>query len=203
MYGKTLSIFTLVGLYIGITFFVNVIHFRFFTVRVVLYSTLWDVFLAGMVTFAIYRCWLRQRLEITPHEAGLTLAVGLLAGMNYAISIPTVIDRSLSIYILEKLDQRGGAIRHDAFPRVFREEYLPEHRLVDVRLTEQLNSGTIVIENGCVSLTPRGQLIIAFTRFYRMNLLPKKRELMGQMTDALTDPFRNSAEVQDYRCQAK
>jgi hypothetical protein len=33
-----------------------------------------------------------------------------------------------------------------------------------------------------------------------MNLLPKKRDLMGQVTDALTDPFRNSISVSDYLC---
>ena len=58
----------------------------------------------------------------------------ILIGYAFAISIPTVIDRSLSIYILEKIDQRGGGIKQEAFERVFTNEYMLEHRLVDVRL---------------------------------------------------------------------
>jgi hypothetical protein len=56
---------------------------------------------------------LRSRLEFT-----LSLLVSLLVGVNFAISIPTVIDRSLSAYIFEKLAQRGGAIQFGAFPRI-------------------------------------------------------------------------------------
>ncbi|WP_216074005.1 hypothetical protein, partial [Acinetobacter baumannii] len=69
-------------------------------------------------------------------------AIWLLGGYVFAISVPTVIDRSLSFYILEKLQQRGGGIREDAFRQVFTEEYVREHHLVEVRLTEQLQSGT-------------------------------------------------------------
>jgi hypothetical protein len=33
---------------------------------------------------------------------------------------------------------------------------MKEARLVDIRLTEQLDSGTIVIKSGCVRLTDHG-----------------------------------------------
>ncbi len=72
--------------------------------------------------------------------------------------------------------------------------------MVEVRLTEQLQSGTIVIQDGCVKLTPWGMRLATFSRFYRQNLLPTHRLLMGQYTDALTDPFRNSVMATDYRC---
>ena len=75
---------------------------------------------------------------------------------------------------------------------VFKDEYMPEFRLVDVRLTEQLQSGTIAIENGCVKLTPRGERLATLSRFIRTTLLPKHRLLAGVYTDALVDPFRAS-----------
>jgi hypothetical protein len=124
-----------------------------------------------------------------------------LLGYIMAISVPTVIDRSLSFYILEKLDQRGGGILQARFNDVFTKEYMFEHRLVDVRLTEQSESGTIEFRDGCVRLTPKGERIVAFSRFFRQNLLPKHRLLMGEYTDQLTNPFARSIAAPDYLCQ--
>ena len=131
------------------------------------------------------------------------IVIWLIAGYALAISVPTVIDRSLSFYILEKIQQRGGGIRQDSFEQVFTREYVREHHLVDVRLTEQLESGTIVIENGCVLLTPKGVFIAGFSRNFRQHWLPRKRLLMGQYSDVLTDPFRTSASIDQYSCKRK
>ena len=127
--------------------------------------------------------------------------IWLLIGYSLAISVPTVIDRSLSFYILEKLDQRGGGIRFDAFNDVFTKEYVEEHRLVDVRLTEQLESGTVVINDGCVKLTKKGKQLARFSMMFRHNLLPKHRLLMGNYTADLTNPFRVDIETPNYLCK--
>jgi len=131
------------------------------------------------------------------------IIIWLVCGYALAISMPTVIDRSLSFYILEKIQQRGGGIRQDAFEWVFTQEYMKEHRLVDVRLTEQLESGTIDIKNGCVLLTEKGRRIANFSRYYRRNWLPKKRLLMGNYSDDLTNPFRDNLSSPGYECGAK
>lgn len=176
------------------------VHMRHFRVNVVLYASILDAVIALVVVFAgLYLLkWFRDfsRLELIQ-----LAAIWLLGGYVFAISVPTVIDRSLSFYILEKLQQRGGGIREDAFREVFTEEYVREHHLVEVRLTEQLQSGTVQIDGGCVRLTARGERLASFSRFYRKNLLPTHRLLMGQYTDALTDPFRDSWMPTDYRCQ--
>ena len=176
------------------------IHVRWFRVDVVFYAALSDAALATAVCAALLLL-LRRRLAFTGLERALLAANWLLLGYCFAISVPTVIDRSLSFYILEKLDQRGGGIRQDRFEEVFTREYLHEHHLVEVRLTEQLQSGTIEIEGGCVRLTPRGRRMAAFSRYFRANLLPHRRLLLGRYTDELTDPFRNSTADVDYRCR--
>jgi len=172
------------------------IHINFFDVNVVFYAALLDAVIAaviaGLVLFVI--------TSLNGFEKLLLVMIWLLVGYALAISLPTVIDRSLSFYILEKLQQRGGGIKQDAFARVFTDEYMKEYRLVDVRLTEQLESGTIQIRDGCVLLTDKGQRIASFGQFFRHNLLPKHRLLMGQYSDALVDPFKNSADVTDYKC---
>ncbi|MBN6109997.1 hypothetical protein [Xanthomonas bonasiae] len=175
------------------------VHMRYFRVDVVLYASILDAIIALVVVFSILYL-LRFFREFSRLELIQLAAIWLLGGYVFAISVPTVIDRSLSFYILEKLHQRGGGIREDAFRQVFTDEYVREHHLVEVRLTEQLQSGTVEIQNGCVKLTPRGERLASFSRFYRKNLLPTHRLLMGRYTDALTDPFRDSRMASDYRC---
>jgi hypothetical protein len=177
---------------------IYLIHVNFLDVNVVFYAALLDGALAALIA-GILLCVLVGSLG--GFEKILLVAVWVLVAYALAISLPTVIDRSLSFYILEKLQQRGGGIRQDAFARVFTDEYMKEYRLVDVRLTEQLQSGTIEIKDGCVVLTPKGQRIASFGQFFRNNLLPKHRLLMGQYTDDLVNPFKNSADITDYQCK--
>lgn len=175
------------------------IHITFFKVNVVLYSAIFDEVLAATITAAVLSrldCF----LVFNQFEKIQLIAIWFLAGYIFAISIPTVIDRSLSFYILEKLQQRGGGIQLDKFEEVFTKEYVKEHRLIDVRLTEQQESGTITIHNGCVKLTERGDHLATFSRFFRQHFLPKQRLLMGKYSDDLTDPFRHSEKISNYEC---
>ena len=174
-------------------------HVRYFKVDVVFYGAMLDAVLAAVITLvALYVA--RFLTPFNPFERIQLAAIWMLCGYVFAISIPTVIDRSLSFYILEKLQQRGGGIRQDRFAEIFTQEYVREHRLVDVRLTEQQESGTIKIEEGCVKLTERGERLAQLSTFFRKNLLPKQRLLMGSYTDELTDPFRRSDKTVTYEC---
>jgi hypothetical protein len=196
-YLKLLGATALFGLLLLIVY---VLHVRYVPVNVVFYSAMFDGVLATGLTLLLLAAlrWLRS---FSRFEIAQMVCIWLLLGYSFAISVPTVIDRSLSFYILEKLQQRGGGIKLDAFDQVFTQEYVKEHRLMDVRLTEQQQSGTVIIRNGCVVLTDWGQTIASTSRFFRNHFLPKQRLLMGEYSDDLTDPFRNSVERVDYRCQ--
>lgn len=164
------------------------IHARFFKVDVVFYSAIFDGLLAALVSTVIL--YLAPYFGVLSSFEKMQLAViFILGGYIFAISVPTVLDRSLSFYILEKIQERGGGIKESGFKEVFTNEYVKEHRLVDVRLTEQEQSGTIKIENGCVKLTDKGKMIVRFSRYFRKHFLPKHRLLMGEYTADLTDPF--------------
>ncbi len=179
---------------------INYIHFTFFRVNVVFYAAIADAILAVIIT-GLVLFFVSYFKQLCHFEKFLLLVIWLLSGYGFAISIPTVIDRSLSFYILEKLQQRGGGIKQANFEEVFTKEYVKEYRLVDVRLTEQLESGTIVIKDGCVILTEKGNIIADIGKLYRQYLLPKHRLLMGKYTDDLTEPFRHSSESPNYTCQ--
>ena len=195
-----LVLFCLASLgYLILLLSVYLIHVRFFRVDVVLYSALFDALLATVLAGGLLGI-LKIFKTFSGFEKLQAMLVWLLLGYIFAISVPTVIDRSLSFYILEKLQQRGGGIKLASFEDVFVKEYMPEHRLVDVRITEQQQSGTIQVKNGCVLLTERGQTLATFSRFFRNHFLPKQRLLMGEYSSDLTDPFRNSSDHRYYLC---
>ena len=185
--------------YLILLLIIYMMHVRFFRVDVVLYSAIFDALVATALAGVLLGV-LKIFKTFSWFEKIQTIFVWLLLGYIFAISVPTVIDRSLSFYILEKLQQRGGGIKLASFEDVFVKEYMPEHRLVDVRITEQQQSGTIQVKNGCVLLTERGQTLATFSRFFRNHLLPKQRLLMGEYSSDLTDPFRNSSKHIDYLC---
>ena len=197
---KYLKFITATAVYTLLLLAIYVLHVRYVPVNVVFYSAILDAVLATILAAALIAT-VRWFKVFTRFETLQLCCIWLLLGYSFAISVPTVIDRSLSFYILEKLQQRGGGIKLDAFDQVFTQEYVKEHRLVDVRLTEQQQSGTIEIKDGCVKLTAWGQTIASSSRYFRANFLPKQRLLMGKYSDDLTDPFRNSVERMDYRCQ--
>lgn len=195
----------LAGMVLFIVTFVTVymIHLEFFRVDVVFYSAIFDGVLSSLI-LAILLIVLPYFSVLSSFDRFQMIFIYMLLGYMFSISVPTVIDRSLSFYLLEKIQQRGGGIKLSGFESVFVNEYMVEHRLVDVRLTEQLSSGTIKIEDGCVMLTPRGDSLAKFSRFFRQKFLPKERLLMGEYTDDLTNPFGHGAvdenKVFDYKC---
>ena len=179
---------------------IYVTHSRFFKVDVVFYSAIADGVIAAIVTLIVASSF-KWFNTLSIFEKFQTFVICLLLGYGFAISVPTVIDRSLSMYILEKLQQRGGGIQLAAFDAVFKEEYMQEHRLVDIRLTEQRESGTIVIENGCVKLTQWGQLVASSTTWFRRTLLPKNRLIGSSYSSDLTSPLEHSHQRTDYVCK--
>jgi hypothetical protein len=64
-----------------------------------------------------------------------------------------------------------------------------------------VQSGTIKIENDCVLLTKKGEMISRLSRSFRQHWLPKQRLLLDEYTDSLTDPFRDSSIMVDYKCK--
>ena len=197
---KYLKLVAATAVYAILLLVIYVLHVHYVPVNVVFYSAILDAVFATILAAALIAT-VRWFKVFTRFETLQLCCIWLLLGYSFAISVPTVIDRSLSFYILEKLQQRGGGIKLDAFEQVFTQEYVKEHRLVDVRLTEQQQSGTVEIKDGCVKLTAWGQTIASSSRYFRAYFLPKQRLLMGKYSDDLTDPFRNSVDRVDYRCQ--
>ena len=185
--------------FLGVLMGVYYAHINNFNVNVVFYAAIFDAVIATLVAGGLLFS-LEIFNKLGSFEKFQLVVIWAITGYALAISLPTVIDRSLSFYILEKIHQRGGGIRQEAFEEVFTQEYVNEHHLVEVRLTEQLESGTITIEDDCVLLTAKGEYFVNFSRAFRKHWLPKKRLLLGVYSDALVDPLSAGLPGKNYVC---
>jgi hypothetical protein len=181
-------------------FIVYYVHIRYFKVDVVLYSAVTDGVVATLI-MTVLLLFFGYFKVYSLFEKNLLVIIMLLVSIVISISIPTVIDRSLSFYILEKIQQHGGAVRLSSMNDIFTKEYIVEHRLMDIRITEQIESKTIEIKNDCVFLTEFGENLSSFSRFFRKNFLAKKRLIKGEYTNDLTDPFKRGVSGYDYQCK--
>ena len=184
--------------YIFLLIIIYLIYINKFNVDVLLYSSLYCV-LISLAIVAIFLFSIKVKY-IFFFEKILILIICGLTGYSLALSLPTVIDRSLSFYILEKLDQRGGGIKVDKMDIVFTKEYLKEHRLIDIRLTEQLKTKTVIIDKNCLRLTSKGKKIVGFSTIFRQYFLPKQRLIRNKYTDELISPLDNETNIPDYLC---
>lgn len=104
------------AIFILVLFVIYYIHINYFKVDVVFYAAIFDGVLAALLA----GCLLFGASFFRPlgdFEKFQLVIIWLIVGYALAISVPTVIDRSLSFYILEKIQQRGGGIRQDAFEK--------------------------------------------------------------------------------------
>ena len=194
MKSKLKTFFLAISLYLFIYALIYLVHINFFRVNVIFYSALLDSFIA-LIIFLV--CFVSTRVfkKFSNFESCM-----LLVGYSFSISLPTVIDRSLSFYFLEKIKQHDGAINRNAMSEIFINDYMIEYKLVEMRLTEQLRSGTIEMLDDCIVLTKRGYLVTKFSSFFRRNFLANKRLILDEYSDQLTDPLQNSLVNTQYLC---
>lgn len=161
------------------------INMRFFDVDVVLYSSILSSLVAAAIAsiiiwkFAFFNCF-------EAFEKFLLVNIFMLIGYAFSITVPTIIDRSFTLYMLEQLRSNEGGVIASQFESEITKRYIQDYQLVPLRITEQLKSGTIYIDaNNCVKLTHLGHAVATATHHYRQTFLPRSRLVNGIYTDKL------------------
>jgi len=200
MKNKILLFLLASSIYIILFLLVYLVHIHFFGIDVIFYASILDALIA-LILFLIVFFYSRCFKTYNYFETFTVSCILLLLGYSFSISVPTVIDRSLSFYYLEKIRQHDGAIKMSSMHEIFTRDYVDEYKVVEMRLTEQLSSGTILVQGDCIVLTRRGYLLTSFSDFFRRNLLANKRLILDKYSDQLTDPLRDSKSNPDYLCE--
>jgi len=200
MKNKILLFLLALSVYIILFSLIYMVHIHFFGIDVILYASLLDSLIA-LIFFLIIFIYSGLNKTYNYFETFTTSCILLFLGYSFSITVPTVIDRSLSFYYLEKIRQHDGAINKNSMREIFTGDFVDEYKVVEMRLTEQLSSGTIRIQGDCILLTRRGYIVTSFSDFFRRNLLANKRLILDEYSDQLTDPLRDSKPNVNYLCE--
>ena len=161
-------------LFVLIFFIINFLHFLFFEVSVVLYALIFDIFISSLlftlITFKNHKTYYKSSVT---YIFFILFTINLL--ITYSILVPTAIDRSLSIYMLEKIDESNGPLDIQKFETQISETYFYEMDVFEIRINEQKETGSIKIENNEITLTKKGEILLSFFNFVKCHFLPKKR----------------------------
>lgn len=177
------------------------LHIKFFHINVLFYSSLFDVFISVIIVSLIF-FYKNKFSAINLFEKYLILIIFALSGYIISMSVPALIDRSLSFYLLEKIYQSGQGISINKIDDLFIKDFVVKYDMINVRLTEQNESGTISINDGCAVITEKGKLLANFSKFFRSNLLPKYRGSVHQFNDNKNMQNFNlsNEELESYKC---
>ena len=160
--------------YIGLFFIVNAIHFHFFNPQVILYSLLFDLIVSLMIvvislviinkTFFLYKNALFTLFFLISTSQALVI---------YAFVVPTAIERSLSVYLLERLESSQGMLSISDFNNIAEHDYFNDMSVIETSIDEQVSTGSIVIIDNKVVITDKGKRLVKIFSFVKRYLLPK------------------------------
>lgn len=101
------------------------------------------------------------------------LLVAALIMYSFHITVPTLADRSISIYLLNQLANQNGSAPIDTLQKQFLAGYVGGYSVVCRRMAEQMETGDVTHAGKIYSLTPRGEkaiwLLRAFTKITGVN----------------------------------
>jgi hypothetical protein len=186
-------------LFIVLLIIIYFIHVNYFKIDVVFFAALSDVCIS-IFFIALLLFFIDKKLIFSKFEKLLLIIIFSLLGYILSMSIPALIDRSLSFYMLEKIQQSHVGINRKKFDDLFIKDFVKKYNMIDVRLTEQLTSGTIFIENDCVKLTIKGQMIADFSNNFRRHWLPAERLIINNYVKGRRE-LSNEELINRYKCE--
>lgn len=168
------SVFYLVVLFV-IFLAIDIFHFNYFRPHIVLHGMMMDMGFTILITVLLVRL-----LPALPfHAILLTNAsiIFLFIASLYSVLGPVMCDRSLSVFILQKLEEASDAHKTLTVPELValtQTHYIQGSHMVEKRLAEQQATGAINIQDDKITLTPGGILAAQiFEFFYKVYGIPK------------------------------
>lgn len=91
--------------------------------------------------------------------------ISFAINMSFLIVVPVTLDRSVSVFLLADMYNRGGVVSSEQLKNDFIQIYVEQYKAIDRRLEEQVKSGNVAVtQNGNYELTTRGSNFIEFSR---------------------------------------
>ena len=125
---------------------------------VLLLAGLLPIVLAGLA-------FLYKRQILMFDGAVAVLTIFLLSGMCFTLAVPAVFDRSISLYLLNSLDNRADrGMTEDEIKTVFLDVYFDGNYALRKRLREQVQGGNLTHREGRYYITEAGSTFMSVAR---------------------------------------
>lgn len=102
-----------------------------------------------------------RRANIDPPTIVGGVALSLAFNICFLITFPVTFDRSITMFLLARIERQDGQLTTPMLEDVFAREYLRDMRQIDRRVEEQALSGNIRVDHGRIRITPQGARLLA------------------------------------------
>ena len=128
-----------------------------------------SVFLLELIVFIIFYKFARNRnLDEFMEKILPSLLMSLILNYSFVLTVPTTIDRSITVFILGGIDSFGSA-NSSAISENFKSVYINEDLQIKRRIQEQLALGNLERSTSIpdqYELTNKGKLIVNLHKFF-------------------------------------
>ena len=106
--------------------------------------------------------WLAARRLLNLDLATIVGAVALSLAFNisFLIVFPVTFDRSITMFLLARVERDDGRLDSRSLERLYVREYLGDMRQIDRRVAEQSVSGNIRVVDGRIYITAQGRQLL-------------------------------------------
>ena len=141
--------------------FFTLFRWRFQT-SIIFYSGLNMIFCVGlMIVTLIYHY--RKKIKLNLNEALLHLMLFCFISYSFIITIPTLLDRSISLLFITAISESGDSgVTREELQNIFWIYYVDGYSVVDKRIEEQLQGNNIIQKQNRFFITKKGNMIYKF-----------------------------------------
>jgi hypothetical protein len=82
----------------------------------------------------------------------------------FLVLFPVTIDRSVTVFLLSRIDASGHPVSERELQQIFESEYLGQMQQIHRRVKEQRLSGNIEVSQGKIALTSNGKRFLSVSR---------------------------------------
>jgi hypothetical protein len=138
-------------------------HTRVFDHLVYFYRGLVYIFFISLcLGFVSWACW-KKHLFGSMHISVIASSVAVFFSFHivFFTLVPVTLDRSISTYLLQRMARDSEtSFTTQELSHILVTDYFQQNHVLDKRLNEQIQTGTIASKSGLYSITPRGGRVV-------------------------------------------
>jgi len=152
------------GLLVAVIFFIGflvalIIKRKIEPAPIIYYEGIWIIviMIALLIASSLLLAWLTSNSRTFASYIILGVLLGAAGSYAFHITIPTLLDRSISMFILALLDSNN--LTMSEIQCNFVKQFVVESKAIEKRVKEQVATGNIYVKDGRLQITEQGKTL--------------------------------------------